>query len=150
MEDISVEIEILERLEDPQEISTIPEVNEIWLAAVKGTQFFHIPNTPYIVQITGNRPLDEYAAEIEEYICVAILSGTQSTRGIAIRDKDLLKMMKSLGYEQVGQKGSHVHLKKESRGVKITIPIHGKELKKGTLKSILRNSGLTLETILRG
>ncbi|ADG13801.1 YcfA family protein [Methanocaldococcus infernus ME] len=52
--------------------------------------------------------------------------------------KELIKFLKSLGYEVVRQKGSHVRLRKETEfGThNITIPYHD-EIAKGTLNAIL-------------
>jgi len=49
-----------------------------------------------------------------------------------------------VGFEVVGQKGSHVRLKRKTRESVhiVVVPIHP-EIKKGTLKSILRQSGLS-------
>ncbi len=64
-----------------------------------------------------------------------------------------LKIIKALGkagFQVVGRKGSHVRLKKKtSDGVCITIiPMHP-EIKTGTLKSILRQTGLTTEELAK-
>jgi predicted RNA binding protein YcfA (HicA-like mRNA interferase family) len=64
-----------------------------------------------------------------------------------------LKIIKALGkagFQVVGRKGSHVRLKrKTSTDVYIVIvPVHP-EIKKGTLKSILRQACLTEEELLK-
>lgn len=53
--------------------------------------------------------------------------------------KDLARALKSLGYDLVHQRGSHMKMQKLYEGHKhtIVIPNH-KELDRGTLKSILR------------
>lgn len=55
--------------------------------------------------------------------------------------KDLLKKLISLGWKEIGVKGSH---HKITNGTKTTtIPVHGnKELPKKTLNSILKQTGL--------
>jgi predicted RNA binding protein YcfA (HicA-like mRNA interferase family) len=57
---------------------------------------------------------------------------------------NVIKALGKVGFQVVGQKGSHVRLKrKTSDNVYIVIvPLHP-EIKKGTLKSILRQSGLS-------
>ena len=62
-----------------------------------------------------------------------------------------LKIIKALGkggFQVVGRKGSHVRLKKKTaNGIYIVVvPLHS-EIKKGTLKSILRQAGLTEEEL---
>ena len=65
----------------------------------------------------------------------------------------LIKVLNSLGYMIIRQKGSHVCLRKQTKlGThNITVPLH-KELSKGTLYDILLNiaqwNGLSLEEIL--
>ncbi|MEA2092646.1 MAG: type II toxin-antitoxin system HicA family toxin [Patescibacteria group bacterium] len=53
--------------------------------------------------------------------------------------KEIIKILEVFGFEVVGQKGSHIKLKKQSieNGTKqvMTIPNH-KEMDKGTLKAI--------------
>ncbi|XHH08673.1 MAG: type II toxin-antitoxin system HicA family toxin [Candidatus Bathyarchaeia archaeon] len=60
----------------------------------------------------------------------------------------IIKALTKAGFEIIGRKGSHVRLKKKAiQNVKIVIvPVHP-EIKKGTLKSILRQSGLTEEDL---
>ncbi len=61
---------------------------------------------------------------------------------------EIVKALERLGFEIVGRKGSHVRLKKRSsESVRIVlVPLH-KEVKRGTLKSILRQAGITQEEI---
>lgn len=51
-----------------------------------------------------------------------------------------------LGYVQVGQKGSHVRLHCPGRSP-VTVPLH-RELKRGTLRSILRSAEVTVEEFI--
>ncbi len=56
-----------------------------------------------------------------------------------ITANDLLKVLKSFGYEIVRQKGSHIRIKTELNGEHYeTIPNH-KPIKIGTLNGILNN-----------
>jgi predicted RNA binding protein YcfA (HicA-like mRNA interferase family) len=66
--------------------------------------------------------------------------------------KDVVKALKKAGFDIVGQKGSHVRLKRERQSkegkVCVTIvPMH-KEIAKGTLNSIIRKAGMTREEFL--
>jgi predicted RNA binding protein YcfA (HicA-like mRNA interferase family) len=58
-----------------------------------------------------------------------------------------LKVIKALSkacFQVVGRKGSHVRLKKKTiAGINIVIVPDHAEIKKGTLRSIIRQSGLT-------
>lgn len=61
----------------------------------------------------------------------------------ALKPKQVIKVLEKAGFEFARQKGSHAMYVKDNLGV--TIPIHNKELKKGTLKSIIKQSGMTTE-----
>lgn len=56
---------------------------------------------------------------------------------------DVCKMLEANGFSQVRQKGSHVIMQKTvgSSTVTVPVPLH-KELKTGTLQSIIRQSKL--------
>ncbi len=59
--------------------------------------------------------------------------------------KDLCKILARVGYELDHQTGSHLILRNsEVPYRRLTIPNH-KELAKGTLRAIIRESGLTLD-----
>lgn len=61
-----------------------------------------------------------------------------------VSGREVIKALTRAGFEIVGRKGSHVRLKKKTP-TKIYIaivPMHP-EIKRGTLKSILRQAGLT-------
>ena len=64
-----------------------------------------------------------------------------------------LKIIKALGkagFQVVGRKGSHVRLKRKTadRVYIVIVPLHP-EVKIGTLKSILRQAGLTAEELVK-
>lgn len=61
----------------------------------------------------------------------------------------VIQALQKIGFEIVGQKGSHVRLKKKtSKETRIAIvPLHD-ELTPGTLLSVIRQSGLTKEELI--
>jgi predicted RNA binding protein YcfA (HicA-like mRNA interferase family) len=59
---------------------------------------------------------------------------------------DVKKALEKAGFELAGQKGSHVKLK-HSDGRIVIVPMH-RELKKGTLKSILRQAKLSVDQFI--
>ncbi len=63
--------------------------------------------------------------------------------------KEALKALERAGFVVVRQRGSHVRIKKvtSEKVIKITIPLH-ETLDRGTLKSILRHAGLTVEEFI--
>ena len=54
------------------------------------------------------------------------------------------------GFTVVRQRGSHVRLEKrtEDRMIKLTVPLH-KSLKKGTLRRIIKDAGITVQEFNR-
>lgn len=66
----------------------------------------------------------------------------------AIKPKKLLQILQKQGFYIHHQKGSHIVLrKKEDNPLRVTLPLHNKELKRKTLLSILKQAGLE-KTIL--
>ncbi len=61
-----------------------------------------------------------------------------------ISGADCIKILKKHGFKFCRQKGSHIILKHSSTNQILTIPDH-KELDKGTLRAIIRYSGLSLK-----
>ncbi len=64
-----------------------------------------------------------------------------------ISGKDAVKAFQKVGWQIIGQVGSHVVLSKQGVRVNLSIPQH-KELSVGTLRVLIRNSGLTVEEFL--
>jgi predicted RNA binding protein YcfA (HicA-like mRNA interferase family) len=58
--------------------------------------------------------------------------------------RDVVKAFSSDGWEMVRQRGSHMILVKQGHMVTLSVPDH-KEVAKGTLRSLIRSSGLTAE-----
>lgn len=62
-----------------------------------------------------------------------------------VSGRDLCKILKKIGYSIDHQTGSHIILRNENPPYRrLTVPDH-KEIAKGTLRSIIRQSGLTVE-----
>lgn len=60
-----------------------------------------------------------------------------------IKPKEAVKVLLKAGFVEKRQTGSHLFLYKNSKTV--PVPMHNKDLKRGTLKSIIKQSGFTLE-----
>lgn len=56
--------------------------------------------------------------------------------------REALKILRAAGFIVVGQKGSHVQLKKHGRPGRVTVPHPRPELPIGTIRSIERQSGI--------
>ncbi|MEH2434563.1 MAG: type II toxin-antitoxin system HicA family toxin [Nostoc sp.] len=74
-----------------------------------------------------------------------------------VRASEVIRVLERLGFVQVRQRGSHVILKKqlveEGEGHKVNevgcvVPLHRKTIAIGTLKSILSQSGVSVEEFL--
>jgi predicted RNA binding protein YcfA (HicA-like mRNA interferase family) len=65
-----------------------------------------------------------------------VVSGTEAVRAF-----------EALGYERVRQSGSHVRLVAEGRQP-LTVPLH-RELKRGTLRALIRDAGLGVEEFVQ-
>ena len=63
-----------------------------------------------------------------------------------ISGREAVKALSRAGFRVVRQRGSHVRLEKRTEEglIKLTVPLH-KSLKKGTLRRIIKDSGLTVQ-----
>jgi predicted RNA binding protein YcfA (HicA-like mRNA interferase family) len=66
-----------------------------------------------------------------------------------ISGKEAVKAMHRAGFAIVRQRGDHIRMEKATsdRTIKITVPLH-ETLDRGTLKSIIRSAGLTVEEFI--
>ena len=63
-----------------------------------------------------------------------------------ISGAEVVRALRRLGFEQVRQSGSHVILRRESKGC--VVPLHS-EIKVGTLAGVLRQAEVSTEEFLR-
>jgi predicted RNA binding protein YcfA (HicA-like mRNA interferase family) len=64
-----------------------------------------------------------------------------------VSGRDVVKALARIGYELDHQTGSHMILRhRDPPHFRLTVPNH-RELKKGTLRSIIRESGLSIEAL---
>jgi predicted RNA binding protein YcfA (HicA-like mRNA interferase family) len=66
----------------------------------------------------------------------------------ALRPKDVIAILSKLGYIVDHQVGSHIVMYKPGV-LPITVPNHNRDLKKGTLHTIIRSAGVTPEEFVR-
>jgi predicted RNA binding protein YcfA (HicA-like mRNA interferase family) len=71
-----------------------------------------------------------------------------SERLPVVSGAQLIDVLQQLGWESVRQRGSHVRLRHQDRGVSLVVPLH-RELKRGTLNGILRDAGVSREELRR-
>lgn len=68
----------------------------------------------------------------------------------SLKSKEVLKALQGAGFYIHHQTGSHIVLKHPSDAKKrIVIPYHNKDLKRGTLYGIVKQSGLSIEEFLK-
>lgn len=65
-----------------------------------------------------------------------------------LKSKELIKILERVGFFVVRQSGSHI-LMENKNGHKAIIPYHNKDLKKGTLRAIIREAGLMVKDIVK-
>ena len=58
--------------------------------------------------------------------------------------REVVRVFESLGWEAVRQASSHIIMTKDEEPVTLSVPDH-REVAKGTLRSLIRNAGLTVE-----
>jgi len=64
-----------------------------------------------------------------------------------LKPKELVKKLTKLGFHKFRQKGSHLIMLNKEEKIQVVIPMHNKELKKGTLAAILRQAGVKIEEL---
>ncbi|MFA7308794.1 MAG: type II toxin-antitoxin system HicA family toxin [Patescibacteria group bacterium] len=64
-----------------------------------------------------------------------------------LKPKELIRALERAGFLFVRQRGSHRVFTKED--MVVTVPYHSRDMRVGTLKSILRYARLTAEDLLR-
>ena len=60
---------------------------------------------------------------------------------------DCVKALEKAGYWVQRQTGSHIHMKGEKPKKRVTVPNH-KQLKPGTLRSIIRQANMSVEEFM--
>ncbi len=65
----------------------------------------------------------------------------------ALKSCDIIKALKKAGFTEHRQRGSHKIFKKGF--LRVTVPVHKRDLKKGTIYSIIEQAGFTVEEFLQ-
>jgi len=67
-----------------------------------------------------------------------------------VRPRAVLAALRRAGFFVHHQTGSHVILRHDRDAIRrVTVPMHNRDLKRGTLRSIVRQSGLTIDEFVR-
>jgi predicted RNA binding protein YcfA (HicA-like mRNA interferase family) len=57
--------------------------------------------------------------------------------------REAIRALRRDGWQIAHQVGSHAHLMHSTKPGKVTVPVHGGDIRDGTLRSILKQAGLT-------
>lgn len=63
--------------------------------------------------------------------------------------KEVVRLFETFGWNVARQTGSHIVMTKEGEMATLSVPLH-KEVAKGTLRSLIRSAGLTVDEFLAG
>jgi len=67
-----------------------------------------------------------------------------------VTSHDLVRFLKSNGFREDRQSGSHLTLRHETRNVSVTIPVHtGCDIGRGLAVRILKDAGFSVEDYLQ-
>ena len=61
------------------------------------------------------------------------------------KPREVVKKLKKLGFVEHHQVGSHLTMKQLDTGKRAVVPMHLRDIKKGTLLSLLREAGIEKE-----
>lgn len=68
------------------------------------------------------------------------------TRLPAVKPKDVIRVLERAGFLFISQRGSHRKYRKSS--VTLIVPFHNDDMRSGTLRCIIGQSGLTVEEFI--
>lgn len=64
--------------------------------------------------------------------------------------REVIRRLQKAGYVKWRQAGSHLSMYRKGDNRTVTVPVHfGKDIPKGTLRAIIRESGLTVDDFVR-
>ena len=67
----------------------------------------------------------------------------------SLKSKEVINALKKAGFYIDRQSGSHIVLLNDSTKARVIVSSHSKDLKKGTLHGIIKQSGLSLEEFIK-
>jgi predicted RNA binding protein YcfA (HicA-like mRNA interferase family) len=66
-----------------------------------------------------------------------------------VTPRQLIRALERAGFSMHHIRGSHHYLRHPTKpGVLVTVPFHGRDLKRGTLRSILRQAGISVAELV--
>ncbi|MBS3810056.1 MAG: type II toxin-antitoxin system HicA family toxin [Desulfobacterales bacterium] len=66
------------------------------------------------------------------------------------KGQDVVRAFRNAGWTIARQKGSHVIMEKPGQEATLAIPVHkGRDVKRGTLRSLIKDAGMTIEDFIK-
>ena len=65
-----------------------------------------------------------------------------------VSGREVVRAFQAIGWQVARQRGSHIVLVKEGQTATLSVPDH-KEVAKGTLRSLIRAAGITVDEFVR-
>ncbi len=62
----------------------------------------------------------------------------------SFKPRQVVKLLKKHGFVEIRQVGSHLHLYHMEKKLRVTVPMHTKDLKRKTLRSIFDQANISL------
>ncbi len=72
-----------------------------------------------------------------------------SERLPSVRPREVLRALEKAGWQIHRRRGSHVSLRKEGCPYIVVIPMHARQMPRGTLMDIVKDAGLTPDEFAR-
>ena len=83
-----------------------------------------------------------YAFILDICLCFVYNISTESeVKQMPMTPKQMVKLLKKNGFYKVSQRGSHIKMR-DDKGHQTTVPMHNKDIDKGTEDAILKQAGL--------
>jgi predicted RNA binding protein YcfA (HicA-like mRNA interferase family) len=67
----------------------------------------------------------------------------------SVRPRQLIRVLEQKGWKLARSKGSHHHFTHPDSPIVVTVAIHAKDIKRGTLSGILSDAGIGRDEFLR-
>jgi predicted RNA binding protein YcfA (HicA-like mRNA interferase family) len=65
----------------------------------------------------------------------------------SLKSRDVIRVLERIGFVEHRQRGSHKIFKKDP--LRVVVPVHSRDLKRGTVRSIIEQTGLTEEEFIK-
>jgi predicted RNA binding protein YcfA (HicA-like mRNA interferase family) len=66
----------------------------------------------------------------------------------ALKPKEVISVLMRAGFVIQRQSGAHWLMRHPTKSIRVTVPNHNRDLKRGTLAAIIKSAGFTIEEFL--